>query len=163
MRVTPASAQAAAWAKEKSSVMLQWMPSRSSFSAALMPSQVLASLIRTRSRLTPAFSYSEINRRAFSTERAVSNDRRASTSVETRPGDVLEDLAAEIHEDLVHVAVHQVPEARILGRGEQERGVGRGVLRLPARHRFDVAGVGDHQGVLPQGFELGHDNFFGGT
>lgn len=32
MRVTPASAQATAWAKEKSSVMLQWMPCCSSSS-----------------------------------------------------------------------------------------------------------------------------------
>lgn len=32
MSVTPASAQATAWAKEKSSVMLQWMPCRSSSS-----------------------------------------------------------------------------------------------------------------------------------
>ena len=54
--VTPASAQATACAKEKSSVMLQWMPSRSSRSAARIPSQVLASLISTRSRPTPAFS-----------------------------------------------------------------------------------------------------------
>lgn len=32
MSVTPASAQATAWAKEKSSVMLQWMPCCSSSS-----------------------------------------------------------------------------------------------------------------------------------
>src|SRR2546427_299990 len=75
--VTPASAQAAACAKEKSSVMLQWMASRS---------------------------------------------RRWA--------------------------------ARIPGRREQERGIGGGVLRLPARHRVDVAGVGDHHRVLAQGFEL---------
>ncbi len=54
--VTPASAQATAWAKENSSVRLQWMPSRSSRSAARTPSQVLATLISTRSRETPAVS-----------------------------------------------------------------------------------------------------------
>ena len=56
MSVTPASAQATACANEKSSVMLQWIPSLSSFSAARMPSQVLASLMSTRSRETPSFS-----------------------------------------------------------------------------------------------------------
>src|SRR3954468_14163462 len=85
MSVTPASAHAAACAKEKSSVMLQWMPSRSSFAAARMPSQVLASLIRIFSRPTPRRSYMPISRFALSTEACMSNESRASTSVETRP------------------------------------------------------------------------------
>src|SRR6185437_15935788 len=55
--VTLASALATAWCKPNSSVILQWMPSFSSTSAALMPSHVEASLMRMRSRLTPAFSY----------------------------------------------------------------------------------------------------------
>ena len=141
--------------------MLQWMPSRSSFSAALMPSQVLASLMSTRSRFTPAFSYSEMKRCAFSIDFAVSNESRASTSVDTRPGDVLQDLAAEVDEHAVHVAVHQVAEARVLGRGEKKRRVGRRVLRLPARDGFDVAAVGDDKRLFAQGFELrGHDQSF---
>ena len=37
--------------------MLQWMPSFSRISAALMPSQVEASLMRMRSREMPALSY----------------------------------------------------------------------------------------------------------
>ena len=40
--------------EQKSSVRLQWMPSFSSTSAALMPSHVEASLIRMRSRSMPA-------------------------------------------------------------------------------------------------------------
>ena len=51
--VTPASAQATAWAKLNSRVRLQWMPSFSSTSAARMPSQVEAILIRMRSRSMP--------------------------------------------------------------------------------------------------------------
>lgn len=43
IRVALASAAATAWAKEKRSVMLQWMPSFSRVRAAWMPSQVVAS------------------------------------------------------------------------------------------------------------------------
>ena len=78
-------------------------------------------------------------------------------------GDVLEDLAAEVDEEPIHrrrrVAarlfyrdVYEVAIARILGRGEEQRRIGGGVLRLPARHRLDVAGVGDHQRGLAQRF-----------
>ena len=56
MSCTLASAQATAWGSEKSSVRLQWMPSFSSTSAALMPSHVEAILISTRSREMPCFS-----------------------------------------------------------------------------------------------------------
>src|SRR5207237_1243818 len=98
MSVTPASAHATACAKEKRSVMLQWMPSRSSFSAARMPSHVAASIL--------------------------------------------------------YRGVHQVAEARVLRRGEEQRWIGGGVLGLPARHRLDVAGVGDDQRMLAQGIEL---------
>jgi len=52
----PPSAQATAWAKEKSRVRLQLMPSFWSCSAALMPSHVDAILMRMRSRPMPAFS-----------------------------------------------------------------------------------------------------------
>ena len=54
-----------------------------------MPSQVLASLISTRSRDTPSFSYRPIRRRALSIDFSVSNESRASTSVETRPATCL--------------------------------------------------------------------------
>ena len=73
-------------------------------------------------------------------------DRRASVEAETgidfrrdAAGDDLQDLAAEIHEDPVDVAVHQVPESRVLGGSEQQRRVGRGVLGLPARDLERVA------------------------
>src|SRR3989442_934088 len=80
-------------------------------------------------------------------------------------GDVLQDLAAELHEQAVHRqggiaarlghrALEQGPVARVRGRGEQERGIGGGVLRLPARHRVYVAGVGDYDPVLAEGSEL---------
>ncbi|MNP71013.1 hypothetical protein D3C76_1673320 [compost metagenome] len=65
---------------------LVWMPSFSSCSAARMPSQVEASLISTRSLETPAASYSPISWRALFSSAGSSNDRRASTSVEIRPG-----------------------------------------------------------------------------
>ncbi len=89
IRVTPASAQAMAWAMPNSSVRLQWMPSRSSFSAARTPSQVVASLISTRLRETPAASYSAIRWRALAMLASVSKLRRGSTSVDTRPGTCL--------------------------------------------------------------------------
>ena len=53
INLAPASAQATAWASEKSSVMLQLIPSFCSTWAAWMPSQVVASLISTRSRGIP--------------------------------------------------------------------------------------------------------------
>ena len=51
-----ASAQATAWASEKSRVMLQLMPSFCRTPAAWMPSQVEAILMRTRSRAMPALA-----------------------------------------------------------------------------------------------------------
>src|SRR5271157_5183242 len=65
IKVTPASAHATAWAKLKRSVGLQWMPSFSKSSVARMPSQVLAILIRMRSRATPSFSCIKMSRRAL--------------------------------------------------------------------------------------------------
>ena len=72
MSVTPASAAATAWCMPKRSVMLQWMPSFSSNSAARMPSHVEAILMRMRSREAPAFSYWPMSRRAFSIVACVS-------------------------------------------------------------------------------------------
>ena len=86
IRNTPASAQATAWAKENSSVRLQWMPARSSCSAARMPSQVEAILISRRSRPMPSASYRSTSLCACASVASVSKLSRASTSVETRPG-----------------------------------------------------------------------------
>src|ERR1700761_3462403 len=62
------------------------MPSFSSCSAALMPGQVEAILIRMRSLEMPAFSYCSIISRATFIVASVPYDKRASTSVDTRPG-----------------------------------------------------------------------------
>ena len=63
------------------------MPSsRSSSRAAWMPSQVDAILMRMRSFLTPTESYSAMSSLAFFFVASLSKERRASTSVETRPG-----------------------------------------------------------------------------
>lgn len=51
-----------------------------------MPSQVDASLIKTRSLLTPSPSYKAINLFAFSILAFLLKDNLASTSVETLPG-----------------------------------------------------------------------------
>ena len=53
-----------------------------------MLSQVLANLIKTRARSMPADSYRAMISRALRMVAAVSNDSRASTSVETRPGTI---------------------------------------------------------------------------
>ena len=79
---------------------------------------------------------------------------------------MLQDLLAEQHEHPVHRqrsvalcladgALHEVPVARVLGGGEQERRIGGRVLRLPARDLLDVAGVGDDQRMPTELFELG--------
>ena len=62
------------------------MPSFSRRSAARMPSQVLAILIRMRSRPTPFVSYSEMSLRALAMLPSVSKLKLAATSVDTRPG-----------------------------------------------------------------------------
>jgi len=85
--VTPASAQATAWAKPNKRVRLQWIPSsRSSSRAAWIPSQVEAILMRILSRLMPTDSYNAIRALAFAFVACLSKERRASTSVDTRPG-----------------------------------------------------------------------------
>src|ERR1700687_2642446 len=88
--LTPASAQATAWGKEKSSVKLQLIDSFRSCSAALMPSQVEAILINTRSRGIPRCSYNAINWRPFLIEPSRSKERRAAVSADHGPGPVLE-------------------------------------------------------------------------
>ncbi len=82
------------------------------------------------------------------------------------PSDVLENLAAEEHEEPLHGRLglafaaferllDQGTEAGVLRRRQQERGIGGGVLGLPAGHGVDVAGVGDHHGMPAEGLELG--------
>mmetsp|Transcript_22173 Transcript_22173/g.54546 ORF Transcript_22173/g.54546 Transcript_22173/m.54546 type:complete len:204 (+) Transcript_22173:1486-2097(+) len=88
MSVALASAHATAWPKPKSRVMLQWMPSASSFSHALMPSHVEAILIKMRSFSMPSSLYSLMKFLAFLMEASLSKDRQASTSVDTRPGTI---------------------------------------------------------------------------
>lgn len=63
-----------------------WRSIKLSYFAAWMPSQVEPNLIKIRLRSTPNSSYNEISFSAFSTLAFVSNDKRASTSVDTRPG-----------------------------------------------------------------------------
>ena len=100
--VTPASAQATAWAKLNSSVRLQWMPSRSSCSAARMPSQVLAILMRTRSRPIPAFCV-QADQPAGLGQGPLGVEAQPGIDLGGHPaGDDLEDLAAEVDEQLVH-------------------------------------------------------------
>ncbi len=64
------------------------MPSFSRASAALIPSHVDAILMRILSRDVPAASYIAMISWAFLMVASVSNDRRASTSVETLPGTI---------------------------------------------------------------------------
>jgi len=54
----------------------------------LIPSQVIAILIRTRSRSIPPASYCAMMSRPLAIVASVSYDNRASTSVETRPGTI---------------------------------------------------------------------------
>jgi hypothetical protein len=55
-------------------------------------------------------------------------------------------------------AIHNGLILRHLRRGGNQRGVGGGVLRTKLLHRFNVAGVGNHNSVLAQLFKqiLGH-------
>lgn len=83
IKVTLASAQATAWEKENKSVRLHLIPSFSNCSAAFIPSQVEANLIKTLSFLTPFSSYKEIILLARLIFPSISKDNLASTSVET--------------------------------------------------------------------------------
>ena len=159
--VTPASAQATAWAKLNSSVRLQWMPSLSSCSAARMPSQVLAILIRTRSRPMPCLlvqrdQLAGLGDGAFGIEAQTGIDLRRDPA-----GNDLQNLAAERDEQLVHERLGascarrparpgQVPAPRRPGAVsgfwaacKQQRRVGGGVLRLVPGDGLDIAGIGD--------------------
>ena len=85
-----------------------------------------------------------------------------------------QDLAAEGHGQSVHEglgarrpgesrrrgrrqrAVDQVPVLRLLGRLQQQRRIGRRILRAVLTDGVDVAGIGDDHGVALQGVEQGH-------
>ena len=86
INVIPFSAHAIAWCKPKINVRLVAIPSFSRTAAAWIPSQVAAILIKILSFEIPAASYCAIISRPFVTVASVSKDKRASTSVETRPG-----------------------------------------------------------------------------
>ena len=83
MSRAPTWAHATACTKPNIKVRLQVMSSASSSFAAMMPSQVAASLIRTRSLGMPTSSYMAMMRRARRTDCFVSKLRRGSTSVDT--------------------------------------------------------------------------------
>ena len=89
-------------------------------------------------------------------------------------GNDLEDFRTEIYEDAIHDGIHQRRAAqwgafvirdglvhqrlvfRLLRCGENERWIRGGVLRLVSAHGFEIAGVGDHDGVLFELIELVH-------
>ena len=175
--VTPASAQATACGKLNSSVRLQWMPSFCSFSAALMPSQVEAILIRIRSRLMPASSYSLISRglghRGFAVERQPGIDFGRNTA-----GHDLENLLAEIDEQPIDqrseflllsafVVVRRLDRfvdqsliLRHLGRLINQRRIRRRIARRVFGKRFEIAGIGNDDGHRFELFEKTH-NYLG--
>jgi hypothetical protein len=98
----------------------------------------------------------------------VSKDKRASTSVLTRPGTDLQDLDAETHQHLVDQLVQRLALVHADGVGQQRRVVGQlhrlqdqrriggGVARRKGRELPEIAGVGDDDGVLLELFELVH-------
>ena len=171
--VTPASAQATAWCRPKSSVRLQWMPSFSSCSAARMPSQVEAILMRMRSRV-------DAGRLVLADELARLVDGRLGVEREARvdlgrdaAGDDLEDPQAELDAEAVDGRLHDGLGARAGARfasspstsasstiaaysGICAAAVISDGLVVASRGRnffdgLDVAGVGDHDG---HGLEL---------
>ena len=91
--------QATAWQNENSSVRLGGCLAAPAARAAWMPSQVEATLISTRS-LCDALGLVQRDDALARAPRvaAVSKLRRASTSVDTRPGHDLQDLGAEAHQ-----------------------------------------------------------------
>ena len=86
----------------------------------------------------------------------------------------LQDLLAEVHREAIHERlgalrcrhagaigirerrVDQRPVLRLLRRLQQQRRIGRRVLRPELAHRLDVAGIGHDGGDTLQGIEQGH-------
>ena len=155
------------------------MPSRSSCSAARMPSQVLAILMRMRSRPMPGLLV-HADQLARLGQRSLGVEAQAGIDLGGHPaGDDLEDLAAEVDQQLVHErlgAVGPVARAtamaycrasstrccvlRLLGRLVEQRRVGRRILRLVLGDGLDVAGVGHDRRVALQRFEQVHGDAF---
>ncbi len=174
IRVTLASAQAMAWWRPKSRVRLQWMPSCSRFSAALMPSQVEAILMRMRSRPMPASSYCLMMSRACCDGLVGVVGEACVDFGGDAAGDDFEDLLAEGDGEglegeggdilvggggagvLAGLHQHVVDDLGVgghLGRGGDERWVGGGVGRLVLDDGVDVAGVGNDGGHGTKLFE----------
>ena len=139
-------------------------PSRSSRSAARMPSHVLPDLdqdafARRCPPLVEPDQLARLRRRA----RRVSKLKRASTSVETRPGTIFRISQPKFDHEPVHERLGALPpprraapgdrrppapprrggDTRLLRRLQQQRRVGRRVLRTVLPHGLDVAGIGN--------------------
>ena len=145
------------------------MPSACSTRAAWMPSQVEAILISTRSRGTPAAWYRAIRPRArFDHGARVEGQARIHLGGDPARYDI-EDLAAERDQQAVGDLgrrgalvrarrLDQQQPVRLLLHGlEDQRGVGGGVGGAQRTHRFEIAGIGNDNGMAAQRFELaGH-------
>ena len=125
----------------------------------------------------PAFSYKPINSRAFAIVASRSKLSRASTSVETRPGTIFRismpkltasrsmnasvRFASPTAGCAIGIRQRRFDERavlRLLRRLQQQRRVGRRVLRPELAHRLDVAGIGNDGGELLERVEQGHAN-----
>ena len=135
------------------------MPSFSSTSAARMPSQVEAILISTRSREMPAASYRAMSSRPLAMVASVSKERRASVSVETRPGTILRisrpnatsrrSMMSPVEPpEVAHRLFQQRPVFRLLHGLQDQRRIGGRILRRIGFDRLEVAGVGHDGGEL---------------
>ena len=116
----------------------------------------------------PRREYRSIRRRAFSTVARVSNESRASTSVDTRPLDQFDDARAESDQNVVELPagvlagriadgrLDQWSVRRLLGSLQDQRWIGRRIARPQAFDRRQVAGVGDDRRVALQAFKQRH-------
>jgi len=87
-------------------------------------------------------------------------------------GNELQDLAAETHQQAIchlvqtlrtvlrHSICQQVRVLGLLHRFQDERGIGRGILRRKRGDLFEVAGVGHHGGELFECVELIHGTHY---
>ena len=144
------------------------MPSFSSTSAARMPSQVEASLISTRSRPMPCVFVQRDEFAALGDRKpSVSNDRRASTSVDTRPGTIFRISVPNAISNWSMICADRLRRVRLDGLFEQrlvvvflhglqdQRRIGGRVLRLVLGELLEVAGIGHDGGVLLELVECG--------
>jgi hypothetical protein len=120
----------------------------------------------------PAASYRAISSRPLATVPAVSKDRRASVFGRDAARHDLQDLEAEGDEQAIHDVFRGLARVVLHGLGQQrlvvvllhglqdQRRVGGRVARGVGLHALEVAGVGDHGGVLLELFELVHGGGF---